>query len=142
MVDSFWAILTFRSDRNHGVDARPSLAHVTDATQLFGVREMNLRDYVNRMLDLVERQRVLQAMDEAENTLIATEIIDDIEVRYGDGAGLIDVESCIKDELSKRPGRTEFEALMRAAAALQIRMAFKKLDTADGPRYVRLDKLQ
>lgn len=103
---------------------------------------MDFRDYANRLSDPVERERVLQALDTAENIPVATQVIDDIEARYGDGAGLIDVDSCIKDELGKRPGRTEFEALMRAAALLQIRMAFKKLETPDGSQYVRLDKLQ
>ena len=44
-------------------------------------------DYVHKMPDDAERERVLQAMHDAEHILADTQIIDDIEARYGDGAG-------------------------------------------------------
>jgi hypothetical protein len=103
---------------------------------------MDLKDYAARLTNETERARALQALDDAENLPISVEVIDGIEARYGDGVGLVDVDQCLSDEMSKRAGSTEFEALMRAAALLHIRMAFKKLEVDGRFCYVRLDKVQ
>lgn len=103
--------------------------------------DMNIRDYANNLPNETERLRVLKALDDAEKLPISVKVIDDIEARYGDGEGGVDVDQCLRDEMNKRDGSTEFTALMRAAALLQIRLAFKKLEVAGQSCYVRMDKL-
>jgi hypothetical protein len=103
---------------------------------------MDFKDYAARLPNETERARALQVLDDAENVPISVEVLDGIEARYGDGTGLVDVDQCLSDEMNKRPGSTEFEALMRAAALLHIRMAFKRLEVDGQFRYVRIDKVQ
>ena len=56
--------------------------------------------------------------------------------------GLIDVQAYLKAKFYPPPARGEFEALMRAAARVRILIAFKRIETPNGPRYIRLDAIQ
>ncbi len=83
----------------------------------------------------------MQALHEAETLPADPKLVDAVEARYGDGAGQVDVWRYLNDAQS-HPARTEFESIMQAAATLQIRLAFKEIQTPQGAAFVRIDKLQ
>lgn len=104
--------------------------------------KIKLMDYVMQLPEGGERERVLHALAEAEHTPANKQTVDDVEARYGYGDGTVDVNAYIEHEFATRPARTEFESLLRAAAILQVRLAFIELETPEGKRFVRIDKLQ
>lgn len=103
---------------------------------------LDLMDYVMALQDEAERERVLAAMQDAELPPDPA-VLDDIEARFGDGSGGVLIERFLEWHFA-RPGerRSEAEALLHAAAALKIRLAFFPVETPDGTQYVRFDKLQ
>lgn len=103
--------------------------------------KMKLVDYVMQLPECDERERVLQALADAENIPADTQTVDAVEARYGDGAGCVDVNAYVEHELAICPARTEFDSLMRTAAILQVRLAFIEVETPEGKRFVRIDQL-
>lgn len=103
---------------------------------------LGLLDYARNLKDPRERATVLQALEDAAEIPIDTDTLDDIEARFGDGAGVIDVFAYLKAEFYSPPARGEFNALMRAADQLRILIAFKKIDAPDGERFIRIDAIQ
>lgn len=100
-----------------------------------------LMDYVMQLPEGGERERVLQALDDAEHIPADTQTVDAVEARYGDGAGCVDVNAYVEHELGICPASTGFDSLMRTAAILQVRLAFIEVETPEGKRFVRIDKL-
>lgn len=82
------------------------------------------------------------SMHDAEHIPADKQIIDAIEARYGDGAGSADVSAYLMHELAASSARNEYESLMHAATPLQIQLAFVAVETDQGMRFVRIDKLQ
>jgi len=104
--------------------------------------KMKLMDYVMQLPEGGERERVLQALADANNIPADKQTVDEVEARYGDGAGSVDINAYIEHEFETRPAYTEYESLMRSAAILQVRLAFIEVETPEGRRFVRIDKLQ
>lgn len=104
--------------------------------------KMGLMDYVMQLTDASERERVRQAIRDAARVPADKQTIDDVESRFGDGAGSVDIGAYLAHELAVPEVQTEFEALMKSAAVLQVRLAFLQVETPGGPRFVRIDKLQ
>jgi len=44
--------------------------------------------------------------------------------------------------MREHPAVSKLEALMQAAWLLQVRLAFKHVNTERGPRYLRIDKIE
>lgn len=106
------------------------------------IRDMNLRDFALQLTDERERERVLQALDDAATVPADKHTVDEVEARFGDGAGGVDVWAYVMEAMGASRARGEFEALMHAAKVLQVRMAFIEVQTPEGSQFVRIDKLQ
>jgi hypothetical protein len=104
--------------------------------------KMRLIDYVMQLPEGGERERLLQALADAEHIPADKQTVDEVEARYGDGAGSVDINAYVEHELATSPARNEFESLMRTAAILQVRLAFIEVETPEGKRFVRIGKLQ
>lgn len=103
---------------------------------------LKLMDYVMALPDEADRERVLAAMQDAELPPDPA-VLDDVEARFGDGSGGVLIEQFLTWHLAQRGEQSpEVEALLHAAAALKIRLAFIPVETQDGIQYVRFDKLQ
>lgn len=103
---------------------------------------MRFIDYVIQLPEGGERESVLQALADAKGVPANKQTVDEVEARFGDGGGSVDVNAYVEHDLASRPGRNEFESLMRVAAILQVRLAFIEVEMPEGKRFVRIDKLQ
>jgi hypothetical protein len=56
--------------------------------------------------------------------------------------GWVDVNACVEHALPSHAGRNGFESLMWTATILQVRLVFIEVETPEGKRFVRIDKLQ
>ena len=61
--------------------------------------KMKLVDCVMQLPEGDERERVLQALADAEHIPADTQTVDAVETRYGDGAGCVDVNAYVEHEL-------------------------------------------
>jgi hypothetical protein len=98
---------------------------------------MKLMDYVMQL-----PERVLQTLDDAKTIPADKQAVDEVDARVGDGAVAMDVNAYVNDRMAESSPRSEYESLMRAVAILHVRLAFIEVETPEGKRFVRIDKMQ
>lgn len=103
-------------------------------------QKSSLFDYIMRLPE-GERETVLSALHEAERTPPSPKELDEVEARYGSPGGDVDVQRYITDLFQNERPEREVDRLLLAVHALHLRLGFKEVQTDDGPRYVRFDKI-
>ncbi len=107
-----------------------------------GQTDLKLNEYAQNLPPGEERDRVVQALHDAEHVPADPRKVDDVEARYGDAAGTVDINAFLTHEFRSRTARSEAEGLMLAAEMLRIRPAFIEVETPEGKRFVRIDSMQ
>lgn len=101
---------------------------------------LTLPEYAAQLEDPTERARVFQALEDAKIP-IDVEVVDDIESRFGSPDGSIDIDRYLQVELKRKKAQSEFEALMQAARLVRVLLAFRSVNTPEGRRYLRVDRM-